>query len=81
MARGWESKSVEEQQSEFTKGLGSDGKAKKSEEDKQRARRRQELQLTLTMVQNRFNTSENDRHKQLLQQEIDHLKGEIDRLK
>ena len=81
MARGWESKSVEEQQSEFTKGSVLDGKVKKSEEDKQKARRRQELQLTLTMVQNRLNTSENVRHKQLLQQEIDHLKGEIDRLK
>lgn len=80
MARGWESKSVEEQQSEFAKSSAQDSRQVRSPEDKQREQRRQALQLARTNVQNQLKNAQNDRHKQLLLQELDHLEAEIARL-
>jgi hypothetical protein len=80
MARGWESKSVEEQQSEFGKGSARQAKAQQSPEDKKRSQRLETLQLARANVLRQLETSQNERHKALLQQELDQLNIELSAL-
>jgi hypothetical protein len=76
MARGWESKSVEEQQAEFTKSNTTNAK-KKSPVEQERARQVKTLQLTRQYIQQQLERSQNERHKQMLNQEIQHLDSQI----
>jgi hypothetical protein len=76
MARGWESKSVEEQQAEFTKSNPEKNK-KKSPVEQEQARQIKTLQLTRSYIQHQLDRSQNDRHKQLLSEEIQHLDSQI----
>lgn len=76
MARGWESKSVEEQQAEFTKSNPGTSK-KKSPIEQERARQIRTLQLTRLYIQQQLERSQNERHKQMLTQEIQHLDKQI----
>ena len=80
MARGWESKSVEEQQSEFAKAPAESGRKPDTPEQKQKAQRIQALQLARANVQNQLAAAHNDRHKELLQRELQYLDSEIARL-
>jgi len=77
MARGWESKSVEEQQSEFNKSNPENPGKKKSPVEQERARQVKTLQLTRSYIQNQLERSQNERHRQMLSQEIQHLDSEI----
>jgi hypothetical protein len=74
MARGWESKSVEEQQAEFSKGP-SDNKKGASAQDTRRATERQRLKLARANVENQLRVAQNPRYKELLTREL----GELDR--
>ena len=76
MARGWESKSVEEQQAEFTKSNTTNTK-RKSPVEQERARQVRTLQLTRLYIQQQLERSQNERHKQMLSQEIQHLDKQI----
>jgi predicted nucleic acid-binding Zn-ribbon protein len=75
MARGWESKSVEEQQSEFNASSKTQ-KATKSVVALT-ARRVQALRLALANVHQQLERAQNDRHKDLLQRELQYLEHEL----
>jgi hypothetical protein len=79
MARGWESKSVEEQQSEFAKGSAA-GKKPATPEEKQRAQQVEALRLSRANVVSRLDSAQSDRHKELLEKELQYLDSEIARL-
>jgi hypothetical protein len=76
MARGWESKSVEEQQAEFVKSNPGTTK-RKSPVEQERARQVKTLQLTRSYILHQMEQSKSERHKQLLSQEIQHLDLQI----
>jgi ribosomal protein L20 len=79
MARGWESKSVEEQQAEFTKNSESnDGTLPK--EDKARVTERRRLQLARVNVANQLNIAQNPRYVDLLTRELEELDRKISSL-
>ncbi len=75
MARGWESKSVEEQQSEFASS-----RAKKdalSQEEEQRLLRRQSLELNRARVLEQLKRSQNPRYTEMLNSELEQLEREL----
>ena len=74
MARGWESKSVEEQQAEFTKPSQENNKGV-SVDDLRKATERQRLKLARANVENQLKLAQNPRYKELLTHEL----GELDR--
>jgi hypothetical protein len=80
MARGWESKSVEEQQSEFNKP-GAAGKERLSEEARRRAAALQSLQLQRAHVAQEIEQSQNPRFRELKRQELVYLDSELSRLR
>jgi hypothetical protein len=79
MARGWESKSVEEQQSEFAKSAFTE-KAQVSEEARRRTAAVQSLRLQRARVAGELAQSENPRFLELKRQELEHLDRELAKL-
>ncbi len=79
MARGWESKSVEEQQAEFSKPVG-DNKKALSVEDREKVTERQRLKLARINVQNQLNSAQNPRFVELLTRELAELDRQIEAL-
>ncbi|HWR15601.1 MAG TPA: hypothetical protein VN577_12285 [Terriglobales bacterium] len=80
MARGWESKSVEEQQSQFSKPTSTDGKGQRSKEQVAKAQRAQELRLARVYAEDQMRKSQNERHREMLKKQIEFLDSEIARL-
>jgi hypothetical protein len=76
MARGWESKSVEEQQSEFGKSSG-EKKGPLSPDDEQRMLRRQSLELNRARVLEQLKRSQNPRYTEMLNRELEQLDREL----
>jgi hypothetical protein len=79
MARGWESKSVEEQQAEFSKNSGSDNKYTPLA-DRAKTVERRRLQLARTNVSNQLKVAQNPRYIELLTREIEELDRKISSL-
>lgn len=78
MAKGWESKSVEEQQSLASQTPISEAdRARLSQEHKDKVRTHQALQLNRVRVQQQLEKCSNDRYREMLQQELNFLDGEI----
>lgn len=78
MARGWESKSVEEQQSVATKlQLTAEDKERLTQEKAQRARKVQALQLMRARVREQMERSQNDRYIEVLKHELDHIEAQL----
>ena len=75
MARGWESKSIEEQQSEF--GKNSERKQTLSAEEEQRVVRRQSLELNRARVLEQIKRSSNPRYTEMLNRELEQLDREL----
>jgi hypothetical protein len=76
MARGWESKSVEQQQeerSEQRKGF----RAPISPEQQQRNRKREGLLLSRQRLAQQLQSSSSPRHRQMLQQAIAELDSQL----
>jgi hypothetical protein len=74
MARGWESKSVEEQQNQFQR---SETKPRKSADDLRRDETIQSLKLKRARVLEQMKQSQSSRYIELLQRELDDLDGEL----
>lgn len=72
MARGWESKSVEAQQSEAMQ-KSSEVRPKLSPESAARARERETLRLARQRVLQQLEQSTNPRHRSLLERELAEL--------
>ena len=79
MARGWESKSVEEQQSEFGKPAGKTS-APANAESRQRASAIQALRLQRARVVEQLRQSQNARFNELMQKELAYLDRELSKL-
>jgi hypothetical protein len=79
MARGWESKSVEEQQTEFSKSSASTNQ-KVPQEDKVKTAERRRLQLARTNVSNQLKLAQNPRYIELLTRELEDLDRKISSL-
>jgi hypothetical protein len=76
MARGWESKSVEEQQSEFGKNSG-EKKGPLSPDEERRLLHRQSLELNRARVVEQLKRSQNPRYTELLKRELEELDREL----
>jgi hypothetical protein len=75
MARGWESKSVEEQQAEATQQ--SELKKPMSKEEIEGRRKRDGLILSRKSVSAQLNSATNSRHREMLEQAIAELDRQI----
>ncbi len=78
MAKGWESKSVEEQQSLASQApLSDDERQRLDKEHAEKARHLQTLQLSRARVVDQISRCTNDRYREMLERELAHLDGEI----
>ncbi len=81
MAKGWESKSVEEQQSLATeKPLTDEDRERLSKEHKDKLRKQQALNMSRARVVQQMENCTNERYKNMLQQELKFLEGELQKL-
>ena len=81
MAKGWESKSVEEQQSLATEvALTEVEREQMSRERVEKVRQVQALQMNRARVVQQMEKCTNERYRGMLQQELDHLQREIEKL-
>jgi len=67
MARGWESKSVEEQQAEATSQMSKTRAAHLSPQEAKHARQRENLLLARQRVLQQLESNRDERHRKLLQ--------------
>lgn len=81
MAKGWESKSVEEQQSLAAQMPASqDDRERLSRERAQKLRQLHSLEMNRARVVQQMEITTNDRYRGMLQQELDFLQREIGKM-
>jgi hypothetical protein len=81
MARGWESKSVEEQQNEsLQQSVSQDEKERLTRVKAEKMRNIQALQLNRARIREQLERSSNDRYKELLNRELEHLEQQLKEL-
>ncbi len=81
MAKGWESKSVEEQQSLASQTpLTDEDRQRLSRERAEKLRAVQALNLSRARVVQQMERCTNDRYREMLQKELTHLESEIQKL-
>jgi len=73
MARGWESKSVEEQQSIASQH----SEGKRSAEDVAVAHERRSLELQISRLQQQLAAARNERHREMLEKALTHLRERL----
>jgi len=73
MARGWESKSVEDQKSAAEANRDAQIKPRMSADERAKQERRQSLLLSRSQVISRLKVATNDRYRAQLQLALDHL--------
>jgi hypothetical protein len=76
MARGWESKSVEQQQEEMAERRKTAG-APLSPDEQQRNRKRDGLLLSRQRLTQQLHAATNPRHRQMLEQSISELDSQL----
>ena len=79
MARGWESKSVEEQQAEAKSGMTRD-KVRLSPDQAARERQRQSLFLSRSRILQQIQNAKSATHRQMLELALADLDAQITRL-
>lgn len=81
MAKGWESKSVEEQQSLASQvPITDEARSRLTQEHADKLRALQALNLSRARVLQQLELCTNDRYRQMLQQEMAYLDDEISKL-
>lgn len=81
MAKGWESKSVEEQQSLAAETVVTDEERQRiTKERAEKLRSLQALNLSRARVVQQMERCTNDRYREMLQKELTHLEQEIKKL-
>jgi hypothetical protein len=81
MARGWESKSVEEQQSLAQhQTITQEEKDALKRQNAEKMRKIQGLQLNRARIREQIERSTNERYKELLGRELEHLEQELKQL-
>ncbi|MFZ0801051.1 MAG: hypothetical protein WAN70_02705 [Terriglobales bacterium] len=78
MARGWESKSVEEQQAQATSSLTKPG-PRPTPDQLARQRQRQGLLLSRTRVTQQLKAAQNPQHRQMLEAALADLDAQLAR--
>ncbi|PYS65817.1 MAG: hypothetical protein DMF74_02765 [Acidobacteria bacterium] len=73
MARGWESKSVEDQKSAAEADRDAQIKPRMSADERAKQERKQSLLLSRSQVVSRLKVATNDRYRAQLQLALDHL--------
>lgn len=81
MARGWESKSVAEQQSELEAPLTADAREQLQRDAAEKARRVQALKMTIARIREQVQRTQSDRYLEMLNREIVHLEAKLASLK
>ncbi len=76
MARGWESKSVEQQQEEMAERKKTPGKAA-SPQQRERDRKRDGLRLSRQRLVQQLEVAQNPRHQEMLRQAIADLEKQL----
>ena len=77
MAKGWESKSVEEQQTATQAPLTKEEKERISREKASKVRELQALRLSCARVREQLQRSQNPRYSELLERELRHLEVQL----
>ena len=77
MARGWESKSVESQQSETEAGTG---RRRLTIEEREKTARRETLEIQRSRVARELDGARSDVHRTALQNALTYLDGELSKL-
>jgi hypothetical protein len=80
MARGWESKSVEQQQEEMSAGRKT-ARAPLSPAEQQRNRKREGLLLSRERLTQQLQAATNPRHRQMLEQAVAELDRQLSSFK
>jgi len=80
MARGWESKSVEQQQAEMLEQRGT-ARAPISPDEQQSKRKRESLLLSRKRLAQQLQAASNPRHRQMLEQAIAELDRQLSSFK
>lgn len=80
MARGWESKSVEEQIQSAVAATFTEKSAQKSEHELTRIRARQGLELMRSRVTQQIERTRNDRYREMLHKELTALDQQLTEL-
>jgi hypothetical protein len=79
VARGWESKSIEAQQSEAAE-KSSSPRTKLTREQAERVREKENLRLARQRILQQFESSSNPRHRKLLETTLAELDGRLRKL-
>jgi hypothetical protein len=77
MARGWESKSVESQQTEVEP---SQARRRPTAKEQERAKKRESLELSRSRVRRELETARSEVHRTALENALEFLDGEIAKL-
>jgi hypothetical protein len=83
MARGWESKSVEDQVEEARRSLDLQedrGRPVESPEEKERQRKIESLRLERSRLAEQLDRARSDAHRRLIQRSLEAIEAEIDTL-
>jgi hypothetical protein len=78
MARGWESKSVEEQMTEAQAKSPDENRKKSSPEEMQRQQKIRGLELTLSKIKSDLAACTNERHRAMLEAAQQELKRQLE---
>ena len=77
MARGWESKAVEDQIASGEADKNTKPKAPSSQQGRQKQAQRDALLLSRTELLNRLSTARNERYREQLKLALEHLEGKL----
>ena len=80
MAKGWESKSVEEQQQTAETTLSKELIEQKKREMATQAREVQALKLNVARIREQLDRTQNERYRQMLTTELQHLQSQLSSL-
>lgn len=80
MARGWESKSVEDQISSREAGKAGNGKRKRSVQEAELQAKRESILLARSRTVTAMESSRDERYRALLKRTLDHLDAELQKL-
>ena len=77
MARGWESKSVEDQIEEARRSQGDSEGRVQSPEEKERERKVESLQLERSRLTEQLNRARSESHQRMIRQSLEAIEEEI----
>jgi len=81
MARGWESKSVEDQITERQTAADNSNKKKPSRKEMEQKSRKEGILLARSRTLSALESTRDSRYRSLLQRTLDHLDSELEKLR